>query len=142
MCINNPFHVCYAAESFLPPRAAKIRLPTLGQTRGLAAELGKELLDNCNIRLLQFRRTPYEYLVSIGQVKRAISELVNCVTYAGERIILTSRDKPKANEHPETCLSDTLYCAEKIHRLHHRKKWSSVILDVPCDQAIHLALNR
>ena len=34
--------------------------------------------------------------VSIGQVKRDISELVNRVTYAGERIILTSRGKPKA----------------------------------------------
>jgi prevent-host-death family protein len=34
--------------------------------------------------------------ISIGQVKRDISELVNRVTYAGERIILTSRGKPKA----------------------------------------------
>ena len=34
--------------------------------------------------------------VSIGQVKRDLSELVNRVTYAGERIILTSRGKPKA----------------------------------------------
>ena len=34
--------------------------------------------------------------VSIGQVKRDISELVNRVAYAGERIILTSRGKPKA----------------------------------------------
>ena len=34
--------------------------------------------------------------VSIGQVKHDISELVNRVTYAGERIILTSRGKPKA----------------------------------------------
>ena len=34
--------------------------------------------------------------VSIGQVKRDISELVNRVTYGGERIILTSRGKPKA----------------------------------------------
>jgi len=34
-------------------------------------------------------------LVSISQVKRNISELVNRVTYAGERIILTSRGKPK-----------------------------------------------
>lgn len=34
--------------------------------------------------------------VSIGQIKRDISELVNRVTYAGERIILTSRGKPKA----------------------------------------------
>lgn len=34
--------------------------------------------------------------VSIGQVKRDISELVNRVNYAGDRIILTSRGKPKA----------------------------------------------
>ncbi|MDX9866210.1 MAG: type II toxin-antitoxin system prevent-host-death family antitoxin [Anaerolineaceae bacterium] len=34
--------------------------------------------------------------VSIGQVKRDISELVNRVSFAGERIILTSRGKPKA----------------------------------------------
>ena len=34
--------------------------------------------------------------VSIDQVKRDISELVNRVTYAGERIILTFRGKPKA----------------------------------------------
>jgi prevent-host-death family protein len=34
--------------------------------------------------------------ISIGQVKRDISELVNRVSYAGERIILTSRGKPKA----------------------------------------------
>ena len=34
--------------------------------------------------------------VSIGQIKRDISELVNRVTYGGDRIILTSRGKPKA----------------------------------------------
>lgn len=34
--------------------------------------------------------------ISIGQIKRDISELVNRVAYAGERIILTSRGKPKA----------------------------------------------
>jgi len=34
--------------------------------------------------------------ISIGQVKRDISELVNRVAYAGDRIILTSRGKPKA----------------------------------------------
>ena len=35
-------------------------------------------------------------MVSIGQVKRDISRLVNRVTFGGERIILTSRGKPKA----------------------------------------------
>ena len=34
--------------------------------------------------------------VSIGRVKRDISELVNRVAFGGERIILTSRGKPKA----------------------------------------------
>ena len=34
--------------------------------------------------------------ISIGQVKRDISELVNRVAYGYERIVLTSRGKPKA----------------------------------------------
>jgi prevent-host-death family protein len=34
--------------------------------------------------------------VAIGQVKRDISELINRVAYGGERVILTSRGKPKA----------------------------------------------
>ena len=34
--------------------------------------------------------------VSIGRVKRDISQLVNRVAYGSERIILTSRGKPKA----------------------------------------------
>ena len=34
--------------------------------------------------------------VTINQVKRDISELVYRVSFAGERIILTSRGKPKA----------------------------------------------
>ncbi len=37
-----------------------------------------------------------EIYVSIGRVKRDISELVNRVAYGGERIVLTSRGKPKA----------------------------------------------
>lgn len=37
-----------------------------------------------------------ESKVSIGQVKREISELVNRVAFGGERIVLTSRGKPKA----------------------------------------------
>jgi prevent-host-death family protein len=37
-----------------------------------------------------------ETYVSIGQVKRDISELVNRVAYGREQIILTSRGKPKA----------------------------------------------
>jgi prevent-host-death family protein len=42
------------------------------------------------------RRTRMTETVSIGRVKRDISELVNRVAYGGERIILTSRGKPKA----------------------------------------------
>ena len=34
--------------------------------------------------------------VTIGQVKRDISDLVNRVAFGGKRIILTSRGKPKA----------------------------------------------
>lgn len=34
--------------------------------------------------------------VSIGQVKREISELLNRVAFGGERIVLTSRGRPKA----------------------------------------------
>lgn len=34
--------------------------------------------------------------VSIGQVKRDLSDVVNRVAYGGERIVLTSRGKPKA----------------------------------------------
>jgi len=37
-----------------------------------------------------------EIRVPIGQVKRDISELVNRVAFGGERVILTSRGKPKA----------------------------------------------
>ena len=37
-----------------------------------------------------------EIQVSIGQVKRDISVLVNRVAYGDERVILTSRGKPKA----------------------------------------------
>lgn len=37
-----------------------------------------------------------ESQVSIGRVKREISELVNRVAFGGERIVLTSRGKPKA----------------------------------------------
>ncbi|HMB55173.1 MAG TPA: type II toxin-antitoxin system Phd/YefM family antitoxin [Thermoanaerobaculia bacterium] len=34
--------------------------------------------------------------VSIGRVKRDLSELINRVAFGGERIVLTSRGKPKA----------------------------------------------
>ena len=34
--------------------------------------------------------------ISIGRIKRDISELLNRVAFGGERIVLTSRGKPKA----------------------------------------------
>ncbi|HFC12802.1 MAG TPA: type II toxin-antitoxin system Phd/YefM family antitoxin [Anaerolineae bacterium] len=37
-----------------------------------------------------------EFQVSIGDVKRDISQLLNRVAYGHERIVLTSRGKPKA----------------------------------------------
>lgn len=37
-----------------------------------------------------------EVQIAIGQVRRDISELVNRVAYGGERVILTSRGRPKA----------------------------------------------
>lgn len=37
-----------------------------------------------------------ELEVSIGRVKREISELVNRVAYGGERVVFTSRGRPKA----------------------------------------------
>jgi prevent-host-death family protein len=37
-----------------------------------------------------------ETQISIGRIKRDISELLNRVAFGGERIVLTSRGKPKA----------------------------------------------
>jgi len=37
-----------------------------------------------------------EVRIAIGQVRRDISKLVNRVAYGGERVILTSRGRPKA----------------------------------------------
>lgn len=34
--------------------------------------------------------------ISIGQVRRDLSEVVNRVAYGGERVVLTSRGRPKA----------------------------------------------
>lgn len=60
--------------------------------------------------------------VSIGQVKRDISELVNRVAYSGERIVLTSRGKPKA---VLVSLDDysRLKEAEEKSRFDYREKW-------------------
>jgi prevent-host-death family protein len=49
--------------------------------------------------------------VSIGRVKRDLSELVNRVAYGGERIVLTSRGRPKA----------ALVSIEDYERLEHER---------------------
>lgn len=60
-----------------------------------------------------------ETQVSIGQVKRDISELVNRVAYGREQIVLTSRGKPKA----------VLISVEDYERLrqkpHQDDKWAA-----------------
>lgn len=60
--------------------------------------------------------------ISIGQVKRDISELVNRVAYGDERIILTSRGKPKA---VLISLEDysRLKAIEEDKRISYREKW-------------------
>ena len=50
--------------------------------------------------------------VSIGRVKRDVSDLVNRVAYGGERIILTSRGKPKA----------ALVSIDDLERLHQAEE--------------------
>lgn len=59
-------------------------------------------------------------MVSIGQVKRDISELVNRVSYAGERIILTSRGKPKA---VIISMEDYEQLQVKHHSISEIKEW-------------------
>ena len=50
-----------------------------------------------NIRIVQLLGVfDMNTKVPIGQVKRDISEMVNRVAYGNERIVLTSRGKPKA----------------------------------------------
>jgi prevent-host-death family protein len=52
-----------------------------------------------------------ETRVAIGKVKRDLSDLVNRVAYGGERILLTSRGKPKA----------ALVSIEDYQRLEHEQ---------------------
>ena len=56
-----------------------------------------------------------ETVASIGQVKRDISELVNRVAYSGDRVLLTSRGKPKA-----ALISIEDY--ERLKRQEHEKR--------------------
>ncbi len=60
--------------------------------------------------------------VSIGQVKRDISELVNRVAFGGERIVLTSRGKPKAVLISVEDYS-RLQAIEEEGRIVYREKW-------------------
>lgn len=60
--------------------------------------------------------------VSIGRLKRDISELVNRVAFGGERIVLTSRGNPKA-----ALVSlddyDQLMGGEKKDRVERMRRW-------------------
>jgi prevent-host-death family protein len=65
---------------------------------------------------------PVETHVSIGQVKRDLSELVNRVAYGGERVVLTSRGKPKAVIiSPEDY--ERLKAEQRVERLRHWEEW-------------------
>lgn len=59
--------------------------------------------------------------IGIGQVKRDISELVNRVAYGGERIILTSRGKPKA----------VIVSLDDLRRLKHDESAEKTELEPP-----------
>ena len=60
--------------------------------------------------------------VSIGEVKRDISELVDRVAYGGERIVFTSRGKPKA---ALVSIEDYARLQEQEQRIvrHHWADW-------------------
>lgn len=86
--------------------------------------------------------------VSIGQVKRDISELVNRVSYAGERIILTSRGKPKAalismedyerllnSESRATNIKKWLSATRTLSRKIEKRRGASVDVDAVLDAA-------
>ncbi len=63
-----------------------------------------------------------ETQVSIGRVKREISELLNRVAFGGEKIVLTSRGKPKA---VIVSLDDyeKIQQNEAQNRLNHWQNW-------------------
>ncbi len=58
--------------------------------------------------------------VSIGRIKRDISDLVNRVAYRGERIVLTSRGKPKA---ALVSIEDYRRLEQENQRLAHWQAW-------------------
>ncbi len=45
---------------------------------------------------MSFVNAASETYISIGEMKKRLSELTNKVAYGGERVILTSRGRPKA----------------------------------------------
>jgi prevent-host-death family protein len=69
--------------------------------------------------------------VSIGQVKRDISELVNKVAYGGERIVLTSRGKPKA---VLVSMSDYELTAQRQARFAVIRELQDAAPDLPFEQ--------
>jgi prevent-host-death family protein len=62
-----------------------------------------------------------ELQVSIGRVKREISELVNRVAFGGERIVLTSRGKPKA----VIVSLDDYAQIQQLEKQNQLKRWES-----------------
>jgi len=64
--------------------------------------------------------------VSIGQVKRDLSDLINRVSYAGERIIITSRGKPKA---ALVNMEDYQHLINSENRVANIKKWTKETRD-------------
>jgi prevent-host-death family protein len=72
--------------------------------------------------MLRGGRLGAEKSVSIGAVKREISELVNRVAYGHERVVLTSRGKPKA---ALVSLQDLerLQREESAERIEHWQQW-------------------
>jgi prevent-host-death family protein len=87
--------------------------------------------------------------VSIGQIKRDISELVNRVAYAGDHIIITSHGKPKAalvnmQEYErllksegraadiQKWLTDTLALSNKIEKRRGKPVNVDAILEASC----------
>lgn len=86
--------------------------------------------------------------ISIGQIKRDVSELVNRVAYAGERIILTSRGKPKAAlisiadyerltqiEHQQADIQVWLTQTQKLSDKIHQRRGEMVDVDALLDQS-------
>ncbi len=67
--------------------------------------------------------------VSIAEIKRSVSVLINRVAYGRERVILTSRGKPKA----------ALVSMEDLHRLESQEATTASPSREQCKAALDLA---